>query len=218
MKETEPLCGARAQTRQRRQNKILETSLSLLGMQDFESVSMEQLANAAEIGSATIYRYFPTKNSLVLAVALYAWEKVIDQYMPQLQTEAYEAATGKEQLSAILEIFLMLYQENTTFLRFLQVFDAYLKKGCLSASQLSEYEELISRLKNRAILALEQGQSDGSLHFAASADTVYFTIFHSMLSTTQKLALQGDLLSMNGSVSGMAQLQLLKDLLLRGLS
>ncbi len=51
-----------AQTRE----LILDTSLTLFLDQGFEDTTMEQIAERAGIGTSTLYRYFPTKDQLVI--------------------------------------------------------------------------------------------------------------------------------------------------------
>ncbi len=51
-----------AQTRE----LILATALTLFLEQGYESTRMEQVAERADIGTSTLYRYFPTKDQLVI--------------------------------------------------------------------------------------------------------------------------------------------------------
>ncbi len=45
---------------------IVDTALSLFLEQGYDSTTMEQIAVRADIGASTLYRYFPTKDGLVL--------------------------------------------------------------------------------------------------------------------------------------------------------
>ena len=46
---------------------IIQTAVDLMSQQGFEGTTMKQIARAADIGDATIYKYFPTKEKLVTA-------------------------------------------------------------------------------------------------------------------------------------------------------
>ncbi len=209
--------GIRAAAKKKRRNEILSSAIRLFCRQGIEGTSMEAISAEAGIGSATIYRYFPTKAELLKAAILHSWSEKTKQYLPRLQTTAYAEATGAAQLSTILDLFCSLYAYDADFLRFLQAFDHYLQSGTFPPESLSEYEELLLSLKEYATAALDKGRADGSLHFNESADEIYFSVFHAMLSTTQKLALQGDLLAMDSTVPGGHQLKIVKNLLLSGL-
>lgn len=210
--------GVRAAAKEQRRRHILDAAIPLFCRQGIDTTSMEELAAAAGIGSATIYRYFPTKAMLLSAAIKHCWEEKISLFLPLLQTPDFLGSSGKEQLDLILELFLKLYAQSPDFLRFLQEFDGYLKAGLLRQDELLEYEQLLQSLKRYATDALEKGLADGTLCFSESTDEVYFAVFHAMLSTTQKLALQGELLAMDRAVPGETQLRLLKRLILSGLS
>lgn len=46
---------------------IIQTAVDLMTQHGFEGTTMKQIARAADIGDATIYKYFPTKEKLVTA-------------------------------------------------------------------------------------------------------------------------------------------------------
>lgn len=54
---------------QRNRDKILAVTEQLLTKNDAQSLTMAQIAKAAHIGVGTIYRKFPTKGDLLLALA-----------------------------------------------------------------------------------------------------------------------------------------------------
>ncbi|UKA63735.1 TetR/AcrR family transcriptional regulator [Arthrobacter sp. FW306-04-A] len=73
--DLEGLVSVRADA-QRNRDRIVEVARALFRVKGYESVSMDEVAKAAEVGPGTLYRHFPTKESLYDAV-LEAWaEKV----------------------------------------------------------------------------------------------------------------------------------------------
>ena len=46
---------------------IIQTAVDLMSQHGFEGTTMKQIARAADIGDATIYKYFPTKEKLITA-------------------------------------------------------------------------------------------------------------------------------------------------------
>ncbi|OOP63774.1 TetR family transcriptional regulator [Arthrobacter sp. SRS-W-1-2016] len=61
---------------QRNRDRIVEIARALFRVKGYEAVSMDEVAKTAEVGPGTLYRHFPTKESLYDAV-LEAWaEKV----------------------------------------------------------------------------------------------------------------------------------------------
>lgn len=56
---------SRSQQEQTRRH-IIRTAVDLISSQGYDHTSMKQIARAAEIGDATIYKYFPNKEKLLL--------------------------------------------------------------------------------------------------------------------------------------------------------
>ena len=60
----------------RRRKQILEAGLALFSKQGIESVSMNAVAAAAEVGPTTLFKYYQTKEKLVIAISAMAWSRV----------------------------------------------------------------------------------------------------------------------------------------------
>ncbi len=58
--------GLRELKRQRTKAAIQEAALDLIARQGYSATTCEQIAAAAEVSPATFYRYFPTKEDVVL--------------------------------------------------------------------------------------------------------------------------------------------------------
>ncbi|MCF3122078.1 TetR/AcrR family transcriptional regulator [Streptomyces arenae] len=63
---TPPPEGLRARKKQRRYEVISETAITLFLEKGFEKVSVAEVAAAADISKPTLFRYFPSKEDLVL--------------------------------------------------------------------------------------------------------------------------------------------------------
>ena len=208
----------RQSNKEKRRNAILSHAIALFGRQGIEATTMEQLAETAGIGSATIYRYFPTKNDVVVAAVIEAWQEQSRRYLPLINSPDFEKLNGQEQIRYILGIFIDLYDQSPDFLWLLMTFDSYTKGNVISKEQLDSYQQVIIFLKGYAVAALKKGMADQTLHLTKSPELVYFTIFHTMLSLTSKLVCQGNILEMDAWVDGRQELLLLREVLLRGLS
>lgn len=61
-----PNLGLRARNRQRTMREIQRVALDLFDARGFDEVTVEQVAAVAEVSPSTVYRYFGTKDRLVL--------------------------------------------------------------------------------------------------------------------------------------------------------
>ena len=86
----------------------LDTTAALIREHGLASVSMSQIAAAAGIGRATLYKYFPDVEAILVA-----WhERQIARHL-QLLTEVRDAAaTPAEQLEAVLTTYALIQHQH----------------------------------------------------------------------------------------------------------
>ena len=208
----------RKQQMERRTQQILHTALQLFCEKGIEYTSVEEIAKAAGVGPATIYRYFETKAQLAISAGIAYWQKVAGKYLESLSQIAYQKLSGLQQMEYIFHIFSEIFQEELLFLKFLQEFDIFVQRYHISKERLGEYEEYILNLKPYMTNALEKGLRDGSLAFSYTADEIYFSVTHTLISLMQKLSLNGHILSSDERVGLALQVEIAGNLLLKGLA
>ncbi|ADW68221.1 TetR/AcrR family transcriptional regulator [Granulicella tundricola] len=59
--------GLREKKAQRSRDRIVAEAMTLFSRNGFEPTTMESIAEAADVSPSTLYRYYPTKDSIVLA-------------------------------------------------------------------------------------------------------------------------------------------------------
>lgn len=202
---------------QYRTEKILETALELFCDDGLEDTSIETVARRSGVGAATIYRYFETKAELAIQCGIVYWEKISEKYLWYLRRPEYLQASGCGQMAVIMQIFTEIFEKEFRFLKFLQEFDVFVQKYQISQERLEEYEACILNLKPYVTDALEKGLQDKSLAFSYSAEEVYFSMTHAMLSLMQKLSSNGKILLSDERVALALQVKITGELLLNGL-
>jgi len=200
--------------------KILDAAYELFSKRGIESVAMTDIADRAKIGVASLYRYFETKEILVVRTATQAWEDRMEEVLPSLLKPKYKTAKGIEQLRSIFELFVRLYEKQTDFLKFIYLFDAFAVKEKIPKEFMVNYEAKILLVKQIISEAIQKGIADGTINesFINMGDMLYFTLMHTFFSTAQKLSLSGKMLDMDSQLQGSAQLKLLSELLLKSLN
>src|SRR5204862_4055277 len=80
---------------------IIEATSSLVAQHGLTSVSMSHIAEGAGIGRATLYKYFPDVESILLA-----WhERHLSGHLEQLTQLAAQPGAPEERLRAVLHAF-----------------------------------------------------------------------------------------------------------------
>jgi len=212
--------------RQTRINHIIECSFDLFAQHGMDEISMNEIAKVSEIGVASLYRYFKTKDDLAIECAIYAWEHETEIFRSVFKDANFEGLNGYEQLKLLLNCFSKAINDEGVFFRFIYYFDAYVRNQNVSVERLSKYENTISNLKNFVMGTLEKGEQDGSINFKKSDNNVlssstnsqmYFTMFHALFSMAQKLALSGEMLYMDREVQHDTQIDILINLILNSI-
>jgi len=87
---------------------ILETTWALVAEQGLRSVTMSQIAEKSGIGRATLYKYFPDVEAILLA-----WhERQITSHLAQLAEVRDKAGAVAERLEAVLETYALISHER----------------------------------------------------------------------------------------------------------
>ena len=85
---------------------ILETTAALVPERGLRSVTMSEIAERTGIGRATLYKYFPDVDAILLA-----WhERQITRHLEQLAAVRDQAADNPARLEAVLEAYALLSQ------------------------------------------------------------------------------------------------------------
>jgi|TARA_B110000116_G_scaffold100823_1_gene87652 AcrR family transcriptional regulator len=88
----------KAETRQ----KLVQAAIDLFTEQGFQKTTMKAIARRAEVGDATIYKYFSSKDKLVLAFYQLRAEETI-QKLVEIDTQDYDL---HEQLQLLIDLYL----------------------------------------------------------------------------------------------------------------
>jgi AcrR family transcriptional regulator len=116
----------------------LDTTAALVREHGLASVTMSQIAAAAGIGRATLYKYFPDVEAILVA-----WhDRHITRHLRQLAEARDAAATPAGRLEAVLEAFALIqHQHHDTELPV-----ALLHRGEHVARARRQLQDLISDL------------------------------------------------------------------------
>ncbi len=142
---------------------ILTAGLNLCLEKGWADLDMKQVAAAARVGRATLYRYFPSKKALAYAVLrFFAWE-ILSPTVSKPEPAAM--ASGLEKFTYFVEILLASYRQFPEFYRFTGAFDHYFSYQDDVQEMAQLYQDIFMGLyvEKPPYLFLEEGQRDGSV-------------------------------------------------------
>ena len=100
------------------EDRILTTSAALFAQYGYNGVSTREIASAADVNEVTIYRHFPRKRDLYLAVLGAELQRV--HLRGELLTRLAEAPNGKTALSCTFDLISTTLQQQPQLVRLLQ--------------------------------------------------------------------------------------------------
>ena len=200
-------------------NHILEKAFELFSKEGIDNVTMNNIADKAGIGVASLYRYFSTKEELAIQCATKMWQIEKEKANGFFTTQEYLEKSGIAQLHSILSYFEDSFDSTQDFYRFIYYFDSYIKRQNIESNNLKEYENTIQEITEIAFKSIEKGFFDGTISFPnENIQALTLTITHSVFSLAQKLSLSGGMLTQDISNPPKNQLEILKKLILASLS
>lgn len=142
----------------RREREILDAALLLFGIEDWQAVTVEQIAERAEIGKGTVYKHFQSKDEIYARLAAdfqrRALEKLesIDTSLPVLQ-----------RLRMIIAIFWEQHLNGNEYQHLVQYCERDDFRKMLPADAQAELAQLDERFQTAIDRVLEEGIEQGIL-------------------------------------------------------
>ena len=180
--------------REKREGEAVFAAAQLFLSRGVETVKMTDIAEAAEIGVASLYRYFGTKERLVIRAGILLWSDLRALFDGVVREANSPALSGAEQVASLLGVYRTLCRDHGDFLLFLEEFDRFVLASGVEKEELAEYERSIGDYYPLFEAAYRRGVADGSLRAGVDPALFYRTFTHGVTALCQKL-LRGEILS-----------------------
>jgi AcrR family transcriptional regulator len=101
--------------RDARRSRILGAAARVFARSSFEQASMDEIAAEAGVGKPTLYRYFPSKDALFVAV----FEHALDDLEGRLDRVLEREASATARLAGLVAEIIPTFRQHLVSLRFL---------------------------------------------------------------------------------------------------
>ena len=202
----------REQQKQQRRQDIIKIAKDLFLEQGVQTIQMQDVATAAGIGIATLFRYFPKKEYLMIA----ATNAITYEMTADVGQIAEQTVTAYEKIEQILEYYMGITKDPQLRLaKYFESFDLYEKIAEESPEQYAEYLSVRSRLAGILLTVGEQGKQDGSLRSDVDLDVFIMTMVQNFSLFAYKSSLTKHDANLSTLLSSDKQLAMMKDVFLR---
>lgn len=200
----------RQQQKLERRELIMQAAKGLFLQHGIQAVQLQDIAQGAAVGIATLYRYFPNKDELILAVS----NSMTQQMVVALREIVNGAGSAYMQFEAMLDYYIELSEESAHhFLKFFRAFEQY-KTGMEESEAYADYLAIRRELVSVLLMLVEKGKRDGSLRTDIELDVYIVTAIHNMSHFTTESTLSEHDPLLPVELTPKKQLLLLKDVFL----
>ena len=194
-----------------KKNYIISEAVNQFSSHPIKDVTIKDIASAAGVGEATVYRYFGTKGDLILACA----EK-LEKLVSEIFIEKTETHPAYKALERFYNAYLTIFTDKIYLYRFLNEFDAFVINEGVSG--LGSYEDAIDTYKQAFIAAYERGISDGSVRKVEDIELFYYSTTHAVLSLCKKLSAEAPVIRQDKMIEKHKEISTLINVILGALN
>lgn len=203
--------GLQEQNKNKRFNRIVRTAETLFLEHGLDHVQMQHIADAEGIGVAPLFRYFPKKNKLIVAVAVHNLERNIQHF------EAIVSAnqTAFERLKQVLN---HLTANNTAKLKhsakFREAFESYASFRKEPLEDIEGYINIQKEITQIILRIVDDGKIDGSIRTDIPIKESIITIINAYGTFGNNITLKSPISYLEDDIAPHIQQQMLKEMLL----
>ena len=191
-------------------NFLVDIATDLFMCRSIPEVTIKDIAVSAQVGEATIYRYFGKKQSLVVRSAMKLQQAVNADYF-----KLEQGKTGYEKVEIFYLSYLSIFNSHPEFYKFINDFDAFM--GGDDSNAINPYESIVGQYEKEYMKAYEQGLKDGSIQKQSDIKMFYFSTTHALLELCKKLSIKKAVLTQDTKIEKASEIKCLIYIILSSL-
>jgi len=201
----------RADWKRVRREKMADAALAVFTEKGIDATTLDEIAERAGVGIASVYRHFGTKADLAVAAAERLWRGEWE-----VLGGATRSATGLEaqppglcRVQSLLNRFIQAFDDHRQAFSFLEDFDRFVVREGLDPQRLAGYDRMLLEFRQVLKDTLAAGQGDGSIRADLDADLFCATFSQAFVALAEKLVNRPLVVPSDAQLSGRRELELL---------
>ncbi|MCG3088978.1 TetR/AcrR family transcriptional regulator [Sporosarcina cyprini] len=156
--------------KEKRTVQILQAAYKVFVEKGFEWATMQDVAEEAGLGVATVFRYFPKKNKLIIAVIV----KLLQERLTSFERIYESEGTCYEKFEMLLNHFIKVSDSVLwNDMKLLEAFETYAAFAQEPLEDIADYHQAYANITNVIAKIIEEGKHDGSIRSdVANAETL----------------------------------------------
>ena len=199
-----------------RRENMLEAGLRLFSKYGIENVKLQDEADEANVGIATLYNYYQNKPNLVNAVSAYMWKKVWAENIDKVGKDELDSRNAYERIEGYFDLMIYLYREHPEILRFSGYYKTYMNRENTDRLDNNEHLDALAPISGIFHNLYEKAKTDKSIRTDIGEQEMFTTLALTMLGMAERYAM-GIVWAANDENDYTKELMLLKDMILNWL-
>ena len=142
---------------------------------------MIEIAKEAGIGRATLFRYFPGKLELVIAVNTKEWKEYFDELDQKRPMSSVGDIPAIGRLTFTLDSFIEMYQTHKALLRYNDNFNHYVSHSGRKDLQMDEFNQALFSANTRFHMMYEKAKEDKTFKTDMAEEEFMRVTVHTMM-------------------------------------
>lgn len=193
---------------------VLQAARRIFLKEGISKTPMSVVAREAEVGIASLYRYFKTKQELVIRVAEELMQEEFQKYSQEFKTSLKNSRSGLEEVENIFRLYILLFDREKELLRFIEEFDNYIAQEKIEPDLLSGYAQVFRSIEKSFFEACKRGEKEGSIRGNLPLEEIFISYSKALMGLAQKHVSRGILLPSDRGNDGRKELLRLLDIVL----
>jgi len=206
-----PESTKRSENKTRRYQSIVQTAEMLFLEHGLDQVQMQDVADKEEIGIATLFRYFPKKDRLIVAVASHNLEKHVSSFFEIV----YEDIPAYDRLIKLFD--LLTIDSSDTLSKsavFREAFESYASFSQEPLDTIQDYIDTQKRVADLVLHLIDEGIRDKSFRTDVPVKETIITAINSYGTFGSNITLKSPITYLEEDIAPHRQQQRLKEMLL----
>ena len=164
-----------------RNKKIIDTAFKVFVEKKIEAVSMGEIAQAAGIGRATLFRCYAGKTELVIAVCAAKWKEYLDELDERRPISSVGDIPAIGRFIFTLDSYIDMYRHHKDLLQYNDNFNHYVTHEGVKEEQLEEFHASLYSVDTRLEWMYEKAKEDHTFRTDIPREEFFRVTVHTMM-------------------------------------